>query len=170
MAKGDGIFSRIVNFVRDIFTTEEHERERQPVREPEHEAPEPPEQRRRIRLSHPEYDPDDDSWHGVSARDWQRISDIAHQQLGSGATFNLNINVNTNGLFITEDKATDLHAIITALESGAISTSEMIALLRYRQGAARDVAYSQDTRRGAALWNSRNPRLPEELYWYQWGW
>jgi hypothetical protein len=164
MARGEGFFSRIVNFVRDIFTTEE------PERQPERETPEPPEPRGSGRFSRPEYDPDSDAWNNVSARDWQRISDIAYQQLGSGATFNLNVGLNTNGLFMTDDKATDLHAIITALESGAISASELIALLRYRQGAARDVAYSQDTRRGAALWNSRNPRLPEELYWYQWGW
>lgn len=164
MARGEGFFSRIVSFVRDIFTTEE------PERQPEREAPEPPEPRGSGRFSRPEYDSDADSWNNVSARDWQRISDIAYQQLGSGATFNLNVGLNTNGLFMTDDKATDLHAIITALESGAISASELIALLRYRQGAARDVAYSQDTRRGAALWNSRNPRLPEELYWYQWGW
>jgi hypothetical protein len=165
VARGGGFFSRVANFVREIFTTEEPQRER--VRE----VAEPPESHKRTpRRSRPDYDPDSDSWNGISARDWQRISDIAHSQLGSGASFNANVGYNRNGLFITDDKPTDLRAIIEALESGRISSSDMIALLRYRESAARDVAYSQDTRRGQALWNNRISGVAEELYWYQWGW
>jgi hypothetical protein len=163
VARGGGFFSRIANFVRDIFTTEEPS-QREPVSEP----PEPG--RRTPRVSRPEYDPGNDSWAGITNRDWQRISDIAYGQLGSGASFNMDVGANERGLFMDGDKTTDLRAIIEALESGRISPSDIIALLRYRESAARDVVYSQDTRRGQALWNSRIRGLPDELYWYQWGW
>jgi hypothetical protein len=123
--------------------------------------------------SRPEYQRNTDDWTGRNApsgSEWEHIKALAYDAIDDGASFNKDVEMNRNALYSTGDIEIDLRAIIEALESAAVSPSEVIDILRSVRQASHEYTLQQDITRGTRLWQNRDPSLPEELYWYHWGW
>jgi hypothetical protein len=143
------------------------------------EQPEPPERKKGrstpppgVQPRFPLYHPKSDSWTGrgaPTAREWNQLKRIGYNYINDGATWNDRLRHNSRGLFSTGNIAVDLRAIINALESGIVSPGDLLQILRQTHSAAEEYAYQQDARRGKRGWRNRNPGLPDELFYYHWG-
>ena len=143
-----------------------------PPPEPPKLPPPPPGGGPPILPNRPQYDASSDTWSGrgaPTAKEWDRIQTLAYDAISNGACWNKNLDLNDRGEFATGEIAADLAAIIEGLSSGLISKGDITSMLRETRRAASEYALQQDGQRGRARWNSRNRDLPDELFWYHWG-
>jgi hypothetical protein len=127
------------------------------------------------------YHEDTDTWTGSNApsqHQWSEITRLAYDQIDDGATFNKDLELNSQALFSTGNKAEDLRAIIQAIESEAMAPRRMLQWLRETAQSADEYALHQNSNRGrrryrynsfSGEWVFRYPNLPDELGWYHWG-
>jgi hypothetical protein len=132
----------------------------------------------------PQYDSRRNTWEGISAADWRAMQRYMDKQIREGANYNDALTTRT---WNTEDERRNLTPrdrqrlyidayppdqrygyIIDVLEGGLVSPEDMLAMLEESDRLAREYAQG-DSRAARQRWESRNRELPDELFFYHWG-
>lgn len=132
----------------------------------------------------PQYDAGTNTWAGIDKTQWRQMQRLMDRQIREGANYNETLTTRT---WATEDERRALKPrdrqrlyidaylpsqrygyIIDVLEGGLITPEDMLRLLEESDRIAREYAQG-DKRAGRRRWENRNRELPDELFFYHWG-